>query len=122
MVYPVTQYRLYQGVLYFQNVIGFYSAHVNVRPQEKCGLSSAIFAKRIKAEQYHVQLSYTTFHPNRTLNVESTDTNSVKYGFPRNTNLSINCCGYSFHRILSKSEDNVDNRQHFVTASREVSL
>ena len=35
-----------------------------------------IFTKLLNVEQYYVQISYTEFHPNRKINIESKDINS----------------------------------------------
>jgi hypothetical protein len=63
--------------LYCQNVIQFNSIHVNVISY-KPAFPAPIFTKISNAQQRDVQISYTEFQLNWTINVESTDRNFYK--------------------------------------------
>jgi len=87
-----TAYRVFHDVVtdftkafYFQNVICFHGARMNVIIFPPFPLES-IFANLIKYQQYYVQIALCRMSPRSTVNVESTDRNSFtsrkfKYGF-----------------------------------------
>ena len=58
-------HELYQGVLYFQNVIWFYGSRVNVIPLTPIGAAwhalTPIFTKFVNVGQRYVQISDTKF-------------------------------------------------------------
>jgi len=70
--------RLYRGVLYFQNVTRVHDTHANVissRATSKIWLPSATFRETDNQQQLYVQICYSWFDPNRTVDVENAEGN-----------------------------------------------
>ena len=75
--------------------------------KKRATFPAAIFTELTNAQQHCVQICYTEFHPNRTVNVESTDSNlSMELStawFARDRNNSTHFYGHVLYQILSKS-------------------
>jgi hypothetical protein len=68
---------------------------------------ASIFTKFAKAQQHYIQISYIEYHPNWTINVESTDINLfISISKPLFTLLKV-CQYISPYQIVSNS-DNVE--------------
>ena len=75
MVYSWRVNRVHQGVLYFQNAVEFRGGRLNVRsftPVRKWRPPSLRYS-----QPHYVQLFYSEFHLNRTMNFKSMDRNSI---------------------------------------------
>jgi hypothetical protein len=81
-----------------------------------------IFIKTTNAQQHYVPVPYNEFHPNQTINVESTDTNSFTpisrvwlspRQFSQNSELVNIFHGYVPYRILSKLDETCRKRAEF---------
>jgi hypothetical protein len=73
---------LHQGALCLINGIRFYAARLSVRsltPLRENGLHCANFTNVSKAQQRYVLISYTEFHPDRSVNVARMDRNSFTF-------------------------------------------
>jgi hypothetical protein len=75
-------HRLYQGVLYLLNLMRFHRTRISVILFTHVIKSTALPApnstKLTKTQQRYVLICYTKFHPNRPINVESTNRYSKK--------------------------------------------
>ena len=72
-------HKHYKGILYFQNVTHCHSTGINVfsiMATRKVWPSLQRFLRNWHAQQHSVQISYTKFHPNWTLGVETTSKTS----------------------------------------------
>jgi len=66
-------HRLYQGVLYIQNVtVSCYTCESNIiyTFKNSVAFSAHVFMTLTNAGQHYVHSSYTEFHPNHAVNVE----------------------------------------------------
>jgi hypothetical protein len=75
-----THPRLHQGVLYCQHVTLFHGTRWRVIAlmsiQKSIAFAALIFTKLTNVLQHYVQITYTIFHPHRTIHVEITWRNS----------------------------------------------
>lgn len=88
-------------VLYFYNATCFHGTNINVisiMSIKKGGFAAQIFMKLTNVQQHSLQISYTKFHPNHTINVETTH----KKSFMSYTKYCVNFV--SFHGIQYQSE------------------
>lgn len=72
-------HKIYHGIFCFQTVTRFDGTYLNVfpcTPVRKCGLPWADFHETRKNSTELCVDFYTGFHPNRKINVETTDSNS----------------------------------------------
>jgi hypothetical protein len=71
-------HEIYQGVLYFQNVVSFQGTRVNVisfMPVSSTAFAAPIFTKLTNTRQRYVQTTYTKFNPDWKMSVQSMDRN-----------------------------------------------
>jgi len=69
-------HRLYQGILYFQHVIRVNGTLINVISYTLVSkILERIFTEPKNSQNSYVNISYNEFHPNRTVCVDSINTN-----------------------------------------------
>ena len=78
-------------------------------------VSAPILTKLTDVQQQYMRMFRTTFHPYRSVNVDSIDMNSLHpyvkrsfqyIDFDETGTYASNFCGYFMYRILSKSDEN----------------
>jgi hypothetical protein len=117
--------RLYQGIMYLQNLTWFYFRHANVIPLTS-SLPCTKFHKFTCGQQCCVQISRTESHQNWTVDVQSVDTsllfpsvNSASHctNFCENQNSLTHFCGHLLYRILPKSKYTLNRRKTWLQSS-----
>lgn len=96
-MYSDTVHRHWKSLLYFQNAVHFYGTCGNVisfmPPIIVLLFLPPMSMKPTDSQQCHVWTTYTEFHPNQKINVESTE----QYSFTHLNKLRIYPCQFSWN-------------------------